>query len=72
MIYQFIDENMKHDINELSVSFTFNSDTTAEEATEQIDKLVKLADNDSTITFIEHEHDIYRISPYSEVSVTPL
>ena len=72
MIYQFIDENMKHDINELTVSFTFNSDTTAEEAMEQIDKLVQLADNDTTIQFMEHEHDIYRISPYSEGSVTPL
>ena len=72
MIYQFIDENMKNDINELSVSFTFSSETSAEEAMEQIDKLVQLADNDTTIKFIKHEHDIYRISPYSEVSVTPL
>lgn len=72
MTYQFIDENMKDDINELSVSFTFSSDTTLEEATKQIDNLIKLADNDTTIKFIGHEHDIYRISPYSEVSVTPL
>jgi hypothetical protein len=64
-VYAYIDENMKYDINVLTVSFTYSSDTSADDAIAQIDHMVSLADSDSSITFEAHEYDLYTMSPYN-------
>ena len=45
--------------NELSVDFVFNGDITSEEAIEQIELLVKLADNNKEISFIGWKPSMY-------------
>ena len=69
-VYTYIDENTKHDINILTVSFTYSSDTSADDAIAQIDHMVSLANSDPSITFEAHEYDMYSMSPYSSLSNT--
>jgi len=66
-VYAYIDENMKYDINVLTVSFTYSSDTSADDAIAQIDHMVSLVDSDSSITFEAHEYDLYTMSPYNSL-----
>lgn len=62
-VYQYIDKNRKQDTNELVVTFVFDNETTASQAVAQIDKLVRLADNRTGITFTAHQPDVYVVSP---------
>ena len=62
-VYEYVDTNRKQDTNELVVTFVFDKGTTASQAVAQIDKLVRLADNRTGITFTAHQPDIYVLSP---------
>jgi len=39
-VYTYIDENTKHDINILTISLTYSSDTSDDDANAQIDHMV--------------------------------
>tara|TARA_R100000781_G_scaffold24694_1_gene18297 strand:+ start:1677 stop:1871 length:195 start_codon:yes stop_codon:yes gene_type:complete len=58
-MYEFTDYSSKKYQNELSVDFVFNGDITSEEAIEQIELLVKLADNNEEISFIGWKPSMY-------------
>jgi len=64
--YEFVDENSRNYEEVLSVDFLFPNGTTIEEATEQIDMLVSLADNNDDIKFFEHNPSIFAKSPFVE------
>tara|TARA_R100000781_G_scaffold113581_2_gene82354 strand:+ start:51 stop:260 length:210 start_codon:yes stop_codon:yes gene_type:complete len=65
-IYEYTTSNPKLNSNELTVEFLFPVSTTKDEAVEQIDKLVSLADNSETFTFELHEPKFYEKSMYAE------
>ena len=50
-IYEYTTSNPKLNCNELTVEFSFPVSTTKDEAVEQIDKLVSLADSNQKYTF---------------------
>ena len=50
-IYEYTTSNPKLNYNELTVEFSFPVSTTKDEAVEQIDKLVSLADSNQKYTF---------------------
>jgi len=58
-MYEFYDHSSKKYENELSVDFVFNGDTTSDEAIEQIELLVKLADNNNKISFTSWKPSMY-------------
>ncbi len=58
-MYEFTDHTSKKYQNELSVDFVFNGDITSDEAVEQIEMLVKLADNNNKISFINWKPSMY-------------
>ncbi len=67
-VYQMVDTNYKVKDNCLTVDFYFNNDIDILEATEQIDELVSLADDDESFTFTSHRPAIYTVSPMSDIA----
>ena len=63
-IYSYTDSDLKpYSDNTLVVSFHFDSDVDTETATQQIDRLVSLVNNDDSYTFVAHEFDLFVMSP---------
>ncbi len=48
------------------VTFTFPEDTTNDQIDEQVDELVKLADNNELFTFMSHQIDLIEIKVDNE------
>lgn len=48
------------------VTFTFPENTTSEQIDEQVDELVKLADNNELFTFTSHQIDLIEIKVDNE------
>ena len=63
-VYEYVDDNMKRDENILTVDFFFPSNVSKEEAIEQLDKLVSLADDKKGYYWYAHAPSIFTKSPY--------
>lgn len=65
-VYEYIDQNMKQDENILTVDFYFDSDVSKENAIDEVDKIVSLADNKHEYKLTSHAPRIYTKSPHNE------
>ena len=65
-IYEYVDKNMKRDENILTVDFYFDSDVSKEDAVNEVDKIVSLADNNAEFKLTAHSPRMYTVSPFGE------
>ena len=65
-VYEYVTSNPKLNCNELTVEFQFPIHITKDEAVEQIDKLVSLADNDEDLIFESHSSKFFEKSMDAE------
>ena len=65
-IYEYTTSNPKLNCNELTVEFSFPVSTTKDEAVEQIDELVSLADNNEDLIFKSHSPKFFEKSMDAE------
>jgi len=65
-VYKYIDKNMKRDENILTVDFYFDSDVSVEDAVDEVDKIVSLADNNAEFKLTAHSPTMYTVSPFGE------
>jgi len=64
-IYEMVDTNDRVKENCLTVDFYFNNDIDILDATQQIDELVSLADDDKSFTFTSHRPAIFTKSQWA-------
>lgn len=63
-IYTYTDNNAKvYSHNQLTVSFDFHYEVDVETAVEEIDELIRLADNQKAFSFLSYAIDMYITSP---------